>query len=166
MSTKADNLSNPDSCWNKALPEELVFVLLGRDPASVAAVLAWCSERVRTGKNQRGDAQITSAISWALDVAEQHGGWHPATVKGVSVWGHIETAYAIVEQCEARKAAHAEQPTSGTISSADTLGSHRPTPANEWPWCPHPTAPGWMWNTKTNEVISDAEYSLRDDIPF
>lgn len=28
-------------------------------------------------------------------------------------------------------------------------------------WRPHPTAPGWMWNTSTNEVISDADYQGR-----
>jgi hypothetical protein len=52
---------DPDSCWNKAQGTELVFVLLGRDPAAPLAIEAWCKERIRLGKNQKGDPQIEEA---------------------------------------------------------------------------------------------------------
>ena len=58
-------LSDPNSCMSKARDDEMTFVLLGRDPAAPAAILAWCQERVRVGKNQRGDAQIQEAMECA-----------------------------------------------------------------------------------------------------
>lgn len=49
------------SCWNKAGEDELVFVLLARDPAAPAAIQAWIEERVRLRKNKPGDQQLRDA---------------------------------------------------------------------------------------------------------
>lgn len=65
---KRDEVRNLDSCLNKARDDEWVFVLLGRDPAAPAAVLAWVAERIRLGKNAPGDAQLTEAERWVATV--------------------------------------------------------------------------------------------------
>lgn len=39
----------------------MLFVLLERDTAAPAAIRAWIKERIKLGKNQRGDAQIIEA---------------------------------------------------------------------------------------------------------
>jgi hypothetical protein len=51
----------PNSCWNKAAEEELLFVLLGRDPAAPAAIEAWCRERIRLGLSSENDEKIDKA---------------------------------------------------------------------------------------------------------
>lgn len=50
-----------NSCLNKATPNEMLFVLLARDPAAPVAIRAWIEERVRIGKNAPGDPQIREA---------------------------------------------------------------------------------------------------------
>ncbi len=71
---KYDELSDGRSCLNRALPDEWLFVLLGRDRAAPAAVRAWIEERIRLGKNQRDDSQIVEALQWIATVeAEQKG---------------------------------------------------------------------------------------------
>lgn len=58
------------SCWNKAGEDELVFVLLARDPAAGAAIEAWIEARVRLRKNQPGDTQLREAAAVASVMAE------------------------------------------------------------------------------------------------
>lgn len=58
---KVDELSNPNSCMSKAKPDEMTFVLLGRDAAAPVAIRAWIEERIRLGKNTRNDSQIIDA---------------------------------------------------------------------------------------------------------
>ena len=43
----------------------MLFVLLGRDKAAPFAIRAWVEERIRLGKNERTDAQITEALACA-----------------------------------------------------------------------------------------------------
>lgn len=62
---KRDELSDPNSCLNKAREDEWLFVLLGRDAAAPAAVRAWIAERLRLGKNHVNDPQIVEARQWA-----------------------------------------------------------------------------------------------------
>lgn len=69
---KRDELSNPASCLNRAADNELVFVLLARDPAAAATVASWCNQRLLLGKNLPGDPQIQDALSWAETVQRQH----------------------------------------------------------------------------------------------
>jgi hypothetical protein len=69
---KRDELTDPASCMNRAREDEWTFVLLGRDPAAPAAVLAWIEERIRLGKNGPDDPQIVEARAWIRAVeAEQ-----------------------------------------------------------------------------------------------
>lgn len=70
---KSEELSNPQSCMNRARENELTFVLLGRDRAAPAAIRVWCDERVRLGKNSREDAQIVEAMDWVRTVEAGHG---------------------------------------------------------------------------------------------
>lgn len=62
---KRDELSDPASCLNRAKDDEMVFVLLARDVAAPAAIVAWIDERVRLGKNTYTDPQILEAIECA-----------------------------------------------------------------------------------------------------
>jgi hypothetical protein len=62
---KKDELSKPNTCMAHAHPDEMVFVLLGRDAAAPAAIRAWVEERIRLGKNIRTDLQITEALECA-----------------------------------------------------------------------------------------------------
>jgi hypothetical protein len=71
---KRDELADPRSCLNRARDDEWTFVLLGRDPATPAAVRAWIEERVRLGKNGRGDPQILSAERLVADLLVEQAG--------------------------------------------------------------------------------------------
>jgi hypothetical protein len=62
---KKDELGQEHTCMRYAHPEEMVFVLLGRDPAAPAAIRAWVAERLRLGKNVDTDPQITEALECA-----------------------------------------------------------------------------------------------------
>lgn len=53
------------SCWNRALPNEMTFVLLGRDAAAPVAIRAWVAERILLGKNTKDDHQILEALQCA-----------------------------------------------------------------------------------------------------
>lgn len=68
---KSKELSDPTSCLNKADDDELLFVLLGRDPAAAAAVRAWIRERINLGKNNFDDAKITEAQDWINEWRER-----------------------------------------------------------------------------------------------
>lgn len=61
----SQEITDQGSCMNRALPEEMTFVLLGRDPAAPAAIQAWIDERVRLGKNGAIDHQLIHAESCA-----------------------------------------------------------------------------------------------------
>jgi hypothetical protein len=62
---KSDEIDCPESCFNKALSTERLFVILARDPAAPAAIRAWIAERIRLGKNAPGDEQIRDAFESA-----------------------------------------------------------------------------------------------------
>lgn len=59
---KGAEAAHPDSCWNRAREDEIIFVLLGRDAAAPKAIRAWCNERIILGKNGPGDHQIREAL--------------------------------------------------------------------------------------------------------
>ena len=61
---KIEELKDPSSCLNKARDDELLFVLLGRDIAAIAAVESWILERIALGKNNKDDKQIVDAQKW------------------------------------------------------------------------------------------------------
>ena len=62
---KKEELTHPGSCMSKAALLEMLFVLLGRDPAAPATVRFWAQERVRLGKNIESDTQIREALQCA-----------------------------------------------------------------------------------------------------
>ena len=68
---KKNELSDPDSCFNRARDDEIVFVLLSRDASSPVTIRAWCAERVRRGKNVWDDPQIKEALRCAENMEGQ-----------------------------------------------------------------------------------------------
>jgi len=58
-------LNDPNSCLNRAKDGEMLFVLLGRDPAAPVAIRTWAAERVRLEKNKPCDPQILEAEACA-----------------------------------------------------------------------------------------------------
>ena len=66
-------IEDPESCLNKALAQEELFVLLARDPAAPVAIRAWIDERIRLGRNPPGDEQIREAYECATRMELQRG---------------------------------------------------------------------------------------------
>lgn len=62
---------NPESCFNRAKEDEMLFVILGRDPAAPTTILSWIKERIRLGKNTINDPQIQEALDCIPKMAEQ-----------------------------------------------------------------------------------------------
>ncbi len=62
---RTDEVSDQKSCFNRALNEERIFVLLARDEAAAATVEFWARERIRLGKNILSDPEIQDALSCA-----------------------------------------------------------------------------------------------------
>jgi hypothetical protein len=62
---KRDEVEYSESCLNRAVDDEYIFVLLARDPAAPVALRAWVAERIRLGKNVPEDAQIVEALDCA-----------------------------------------------------------------------------------------------------
>lgn len=62
---KRDELTVQTSCLNVAYPDEMLFILLARDPAAARAVREWVNERLRLGKNDGADAEIADALAIA-----------------------------------------------------------------------------------------------------
>lgn len=81
---KFAEMSYPDSCMTKAKPEEMTFVLLGRDAAAPVAIMKWVEERIRLGKNTIDDEQIKEAVRCA-DIMENErtGHWQTPLVIAV-----------------------------------------------------------------------------------
>jgi hypothetical protein len=63
---KGNEYANPLSCFNKAHPNEQLFVLLGRDMAAPATIRAWAAARIALGLNHEGDIQIQVALRTAV----------------------------------------------------------------------------------------------------
>lgn len=72
---KKDELSKTNTCMSSAHPEEMTFVLIGRDAAAPAAIRAWVSERIRIGKNRPNDPQIVEALQCANTMEEEGRKW-------------------------------------------------------------------------------------------
>ncbi len=69
---KTEELTNPDSCMSRARPEEMTFVLLGRDVAAPDTVRDWAMRRIESGKNQPGDRQIIEAFQCAETMEREY----------------------------------------------------------------------------------------------
>lgn len=73
-------VTNPQSCLNRAKDHEKIFVLLERDEATPVAIRAWVKARLELKKNKLEDPQITEALLCAEQMEEaytcHHCGWH------------------------------------------------------------------------------------------
>lgn len=63
--TKQENIDNPNSCWNKARSDELVFILREKDKTMGKTIRFWAAERVKDGLNKSTDAKIVQALELA-----------------------------------------------------------------------------------------------------
>lgn len=65
---KWEELADAKSCFNRADVNEVLFVLLARDPAAPATIRFWAKERARLGKNLIDDRQIEEALACAAEM--------------------------------------------------------------------------------------------------
>jgi len=72
---KITEMASPHSCLNKAKDDEMLFVLLGRDPAAAVAIEAWCRSRIDMGLNSWDDRQIVEAIEASKAMRIQAAVW-------------------------------------------------------------------------------------------
>lgn len=68
---KHEEINNPVSCFNKAKPNEMLFVLLGRDVAAAYAIRRWVEYRIAKGKNKFDDPQIVEALECATIIERE-----------------------------------------------------------------------------------------------
>ena len=88
---KKDELApNTSTCMNNAHPEEMVFTLLGRDPAAPVAIRAWVAERIRLGKNKETDEKIVSALECARVMEVEGDKWKEK--QKLDMWEHHDRA--------------------------------------------------------------------------
>lgn len=62
---KTDEVTDPNSCLNRADDDEPIFVLLARDASAPGTVRAWVEKRIGSGKNRPDDPQMVSALAEA-----------------------------------------------------------------------------------------------------
>lgn len=69
---KQDEMKDPGSCLNKAKPNEMLFVLLGRDLAAPATIRYWIQERIALGlnTNDNDDGQLIEAEACAAEMED------------------------------------------------------------------------------------------------
>ena len=76
MSTKVENILNPNSCWNRAADDEPVFIIRANDDTAPATVTTWA---VRYMQSKGGYASLTlvqrEKYHEALQVAEAMRQW-------------------------------------------------------------------------------------------
>lgn len=76
---------DPNSCLNRAAPDEPLFLLRAHDIASSNTVRSWIKERLATGKNNPGDPQILDAERIAAEMdAWRDGEKTPTDAHGLS----------------------------------------------------------------------------------
>lgn len=67
-----------ESCFNRALDGEAIFVLLARDITAPETIRFWVRERIMQGKNKEDDAQIVEALNCALLMERQYNSLPPS----------------------------------------------------------------------------------------
>lgn len=65
---KHEEISNPDSCLNRAAEDEPVFVLKATDICAPYAILFWILSRITAGRNLEDDEQLKQAQALAADM--------------------------------------------------------------------------------------------------
>jgi hypothetical protein len=68
---KTQEICKDNSCWNKALPSELMFVLLCRDETAPDTIEFWANKRIELGLNKPDDPQIVEARECAAKMREE-----------------------------------------------------------------------------------------------
>lgn len=131
MSTK----NNPQAgdCYDRALPDEPYFVLLGRDPDAPGVTRQWGYSRSRAIQTGRVTEADHAQVEEAFNVAKQmelwrimnDGKWR--TYKGSSLWRHVGrgTTYTEVGRAELQVSA-------GFVEEGDTLVVYRGTDGKLW----------------------------------
>ena len=71
--TKAEELADPNSCWNRAKDDQQVFVLVDHDPAFSGGIFLWAMLRIMYGCNEMTDAKVQTALAEARHVAKVKG---------------------------------------------------------------------------------------------
>lgn len=88
------NTPGPFNCYAAALPDEEVFTVLGRDPATPATIRFWVEERQRLGKVVTTDDQ--QRMREALLIADRAHDWREKMIEladgGDPVWRNRATA--------------------------------------------------------------------------
>lgn len=69
---KSEELSNPNSCLNRAADDEHLFVLRAHDVTAAETIRFWARERMRLSKNQPHDKQIAEAFDLADAIDYKH----------------------------------------------------------------------------------------------
>lgn len=70
---KREEINDQSSCLNKAEPHEMLFVLLGRDPAAANTIRHWVCRRIEMGKNHADDPKMREALACADVIDEENG---------------------------------------------------------------------------------------------
>lgn len=82
MSIKSVELSNPNSCLNRAAPDEPVFVLRANDPCAPRIVRQWALAYRAAKEDHNTDGHMTAAqkakMREAQQLAEEMERWHEA----------------------------------------------------------------------------------------
>jgi len=68
---KSHELSDPNSCLNRAAGDEMIFVLRAKDPAAASAIRSWIGFRVALGMNKPLDQKLVSAEACAVVMENQ-----------------------------------------------------------------------------------------------
>lgn len=68
---KRDELSDPNSCLNKARDDERLFVLLARDEDAPETIRFWIAKRIKRGKNKPDDQKMIEAEECARLMEEE-----------------------------------------------------------------------------------------------
>lgn len=75
-------------CYKAALPDEPIFVILGRDPAGPATLEYWAAQRIKMGKTVADDDKDRLRV--AFDEAKEMQEWRDrmmdASVEGIPPW--------------------------------------------------------------------------------
>lgn len=68
---RIDEVSDFNSCLNKASDHEMLFVLRAHDIVAPEIVRAWINARIAAGKNRMEDPQIQEALNIAKVMEDQ-----------------------------------------------------------------------------------------------
>lgn len=91
MSTKTENILDPNSCWNRAESEEPVFILRANDDVAPANVILWAQQYLSSkgGLRNMNHTQVAKYEN-ALQIARQMREWRHTKLFGKPGSGNHE----------------------------------------------------------------------------